>query len=640
MSYYVAGGGVAACCHPGIAQTDLFVVNGNGQLCVLTQSGAGIWSPPLPLTSTTFAPAGAFVAASPDFGAPLPGTDVLLVDATGTLQLFTQAAPATSWRKQALSAQGQFVIGSQTFAVLPGTLLNTSIVNQINVLIVDRLGKLNQFRRDASQNWSLDTSVSLGPAAANANIAGLVRYSNSQIAQELSFFYVDSAGALNRWTNVGDTGWSQTVIPLGVAQLNPGSHLATSVRFGTGGSLDDANVFVIDSTGNLICFSLGSAGTWVMTPITSVLPIGRRRATFAPPGAPLVAGRQYLNHGGHPYQTDVFVVGSDGTLNLFTSQDGQPWSGPTPVLQNMAATGSILAMSAQAGNSPPSDPIQTNLYLCDINSKLNVCFAVDTGAWERIVFLDGFDPNVPMLQGGEQVVFSTGNAILEDLLVTVTVTEDIVPELQIDALGNPVGGLSLQLNCNGAPSAKSPWEQFTINLNPLSFFGSPGTPTLVADVQAWTTDTNGKVYEGDHGLGSLPAMATPCIPAGYVLNIELKASGQVITEAEFSVYDAKGKKIGHWTVKLTDQKSFSSGKKVAKKDLSEIVCFQLNIVGGGGGQFTQLVSGAGTIEYQSKAIMVPAFIGHTNTAEDSTCIYSTVAPGGGTVLLQKFQVLP
>jgi hypothetical protein len=640
MSYYVAGGGVAACCHPGIAQTDLFVVNGTGQLCVLTQTGGGIWSLPLPLTPTRFAPAGGFVAASPDFGAPLPGTDVFLVDATGTLQLFTQAAPATSWRRRALSAQSQFVAGSQTFAVLPGTLSKTSIVNELNVLIVDRLGNLNQFRRDASQNWSLDTSVSLGATAANANIAGLVRYSNSQIAQELNFFYVDSAGALNRWTNVGDAGWSQTVIPLGGVQLNPGSHLATSVRFGTGGFMDDANVFVVDSTGNLICFSLGSGGTWAMTPITSVRPIGRRRVTFAPPGAPIVAGRHYLNHGGHPYQTDVFVVGSDGTLNLFTSQDGKPWSSTTPVLQNMAATGSILTMSAQAGNAPPSDPIQTNLYLCDINSKLNVFFAVDTAAYKRIVFLDAFDPNVSMLQGRDQVVLSTGNAILEDLLVTVTVTEDIVPELQIDALGNPVGGLSLQLNCNGAASAKSPWEQFIIDLNPLSFFGSPGAPTLGADVQAWTTDTNGKVYEADHGLGSLPTMATPCIPAGCVLNIELKASGQVITEGAFSVSDAKGKKIGHWTVKLTDQKSFSSGKKVAKKDLSEIVFFQLNIVGGGGGQFTQLVSGAGTIEYQSKAIMVPALKAPSSTGEDSTCIYSTVEPLGGTVLLQKFQVLP
>ncbi len=271
---------------------------------------------------------------------------MLIVDATGTLQLFTQAAPATSWRKQALSSQGQFVIGSQTFAVLAGTLSNTSVVNQLNGLIVDRLGKLNQFRRDASQNWSLDTSVSLGQAAPNANIAGLAHYSNSQIAQELSFFYVDSAGALNRWTNVGDTGWSQTVIPLGGAQLNAGSHLATSVRFGTGDPLDDANVFVIDSTGNLICFSLGSADTWEMTPITSGKPFGRR-PTFAPPRAPLVAGRQYLNHGGHPYQTDVFVVSSDGTLNLFTSQDGQAWSGPIPVLRHMAATNIF--------NSPPSD---------------------------------------------------------------------------------------------------------------------------------------------------------------------------------------------------------------------------------------------------------------------------------------------
>lgn len=364
MSYFVAGGGVAACCHPGIAQTDLFTVNQKGALCALTVQGNAFWGSPFPLTPTGLAKPGAFLAASPDFGAPLPGVAVFLVDALGTLQLFTQTAPRFSWRNQILGAPGQFVAGSGTFAVLPGTLRDTDIVNQLNVLLVDHAGTLHWHHRDADQVWQLDTSINLGAAASNANIAGLARYANSQVAQELRLFFVDSNGVLNCLTNSFANGWSSSVIPTGAIQLNPGTRLAASVRFGTSptSDFDDPNVFAVDSDGNLVCFSLGASGVWQATTLTHALRSRKGVKRFAAAGSPVAASRQYLDHAGSPFQTDVFVVGLDGSLNVFSSQDGAAWSAnPTVIAPNVAGPNTILAVAPQAGLAPPrqSDPDQS-----------------------------------------------------------------------------------------------------------------------------------------------------------------------------------------------------------------------------------------------------------------------------------------
>jgi hypothetical protein len=646
MAYFVAGGSTAACPHPGVTQTDLFTVNQNGELCCLTVQAAGTWSSPLPLTAQQFAAPGSFVAVSPDYGADVPGVDVFLVDNTGALKLFTQATPGSSWRNVTLGQSGQFAGGAQTFVVLPGTLLQTDIVNQINVLICDQAGTLQCFHRDASQEWSVEPVFQLGLKAANANLAGLFRVSNSQRVQDRRFFFVDSTGVLNCGTDTGN-GWQMSTIALGGSTLIPSTMLAASARFGTATAasddLDDANVFAVDSQGRLVCYAFGSSGVWQWTPITNLSPAG---GYFAPPGAPVAACREYFKGVGSPYQTDVFVVGNDQGLYVCFSQNGAPWDAPVQILANVGNVNSSIAVTHQAGAPSAGAPPQTDLFLCDLNQHLSVFYIFENSRWLREVLPDGFDPNVPLLQGGEQVVFSTGAAFLSNLQVDILITEDLVPALQIDAWGNPVGGLSLQLNCDGATADNSYWEQFTFSLDPYSFFAPSGTPSLTAAVECWQRAGGFIDVETFQFLLDLPSTATPRIPAGYRLRIELTASapGNAVIEAKFFVFDPSGSQTGYWdaqllTMQLRGPNGVDTGV-VPISALSRLVSFQLNIVGFDAGQRTQLLSGAGTISYTSTIPLTPALIAHTNTAEDSNCIYSTVPTTSSNTFQQRFQVLP
>ena len=90
----------------------------------------------------------------------------------------------------------------------------------------------------------------------------------------------------------------------------PGAAVATSAQYGVP---DQTDVFVVGSNGTLYVFWVGSAGTWLHHPISP--------ARFAPPGARLAASAQY----GVPDQTDVFVVGSNGTLYVFWVGSALTW---------------------------------------------------------------------------------------------------------------------------------------------------------------------------------------------------------------------------------------------------------------------------------------------------------------------------
>jgi hypothetical protein len=639
MSYFTAGGSVGAYPHPGAPeQTDLFTVNQNGALCWLNVQGAGTWSSPFPLTKNQFAPAGAFVAVVPDFGGPAPGADVFLVDNTGALQLFTQSAPASSWRNQRLSEPGQFLPGSQTFAVLPGTLPNTELINQISVFIFDQSGTLQWFHRDGNAAWALNTVSLVGETAANANLVGLFRvFGSSQSATDLRLFYVDSTGALNCFTN-SSIGWQQSTLPAGPSSLAPFTRLAASVRFGTAisdSSFDDANVFAVDSAGQLLCYALGTAG-WQVTSMTSS---GRGVAPFAPAGAPLAAGRQYISG---VYQTDVFVVGSDSNLYVFTSQSGAAWSDHTQVAAKVANPGSNVAFAQQN----PSGPNETDLFLCDLNNTLRVFYVVNAGPWEQVSIPDVLDPGVSFLQGNNQVVYSTGPAaFLSDLQVDILVTEDLVPTLQLDAWGNSVGGLSLQLNLSGDPADAIDLEQYIFELDQYNFVNPPGAASLSADVQCWffrsgATD-NKRIDTDEEMVKQLPIAMSPGIPAGYHLRVELSSTpyGDAINEAKFFVFNPAGKQLKKWDAKLTKMPLLGTKGDVPDTVLTRIVSAQLNIVAIDGGQMTQLQSGAGTITYSSSKTLIPARA-HDVTAENSNCIYSTVPTASGTKFVQLFQVSP
>jgi hypothetical protein len=86
MGYFVAGGSVAASQQFSFNQTDVFAVDQNGQLTVSWVDNAGPWQGPLNIGPAGIAPAGANVAACRQFG--LSQTDVFLVDNNGQLNVF------------------------------------------------------------------------------------------------------------------------------------------------------------------------------------------------------------------------------------------------------------------------------------------------------------------------------------------------------------------------------------------------------------------------------------------------------------------------------------------------------------------------------------------------------------------------
>jgi hypothetical protein len=78
------GAPVAACQQQGVSnQTDVFVVDQTGQLYVFWVEGNGAWNGPQKIGPAGFAAAGAYLAASPQFGAN-GQTDLFVVNQTGT----------------------------------------------------------------------------------------------------------------------------------------------------------------------------------------------------------------------------------------------------------------------------------------------------------------------------------------------------------------------------------------------------------------------------------------------------------------------------------------------------------------------------------------------------------------------------
>ncbi|MHC5833783.1 MAG: hypothetical protein ACYT04_000000101740, partial [Nostoc sp.] len=70
----------------GSNQTDVFLVDNNGQLNLFWVVGEGVWNGPFKLGPAGIANPGSFIAASQQFGSNQ--TDVFLVDNNGQLNLF------------------------------------------------------------------------------------------------------------------------------------------------------------------------------------------------------------------------------------------------------------------------------------------------------------------------------------------------------------------------------------------------------------------------------------------------------------------------------------------------------------------------------------------------------------------------
>ncbi|MGC1761305.1 MAG: hypothetical protein WA742_18300 [Candidatus Cybelea sp.] len=106
------------------------------------------------------------------------------------------------------------------------------------------------------------------------------------------------------------------------------------------------------------------------------------------PGGSLAATQR---HGAN--ETDVFAVGANGRPHLFSVQGGGNWTGPTPIgPTDVAGVVALLAVSEQFGAGD-----QTDLFLVGLNGQLQVYWAKSTGGYHGPV---GVGPTDLFLPGG------------------------------------------------------------------------------------------------------------------------------------------------------------------------------------------------------------------------------------------------
>src|ERR1035441_9846864 len=177
-------------------------------------------------------------------------------------------------------------------------------------------------------------------------------------------FSVDQNGQLNvSWVDDAGT-WNgpKSIGPPGIAI--PGCITAASQQFGANQQTD---VFLVDNNGQLNVFWVNGAGAWAGPQKIGPAHVGSHA------GIGLAASQQF----GANQQTDAFLVGNTGQVNVFWVNGTSAWNGPKLIGPPIALPGSFIAASQQFGANE-----QTDVFLIDQNGQLNVFWVNGAGAWQ------------------------------------------------------------------------------------------------------------------------------------------------------------------------------------------------------------------------------------------------------------------
>jgi hypothetical protein len=320
-----------------VNQTDVFVVDKAGQLNVFWVNSAGAWGGPLGIGPAGFAPAGAAIAVSQQFGA-VNQTDVFVVDQAGQLNVF--------WVNNAGAWGGPVGIGPAGFAPAGAAIAASQqfgAVNQTDVFVVDKAGQLNVFWVNNAGAWA--GPLGIGPAGIFPPGAPVTASQQFGLNQT-DVFVVDKNGTLNVLWVAASGAWSGpgAIGPAGI--FSPGAPVAASQQFG---AVNQTDVFVVDKTGQLKVFWVNNASAWGG-------PLGIGSAGFASVGAAVAASQQF----GAVNQTDVFVADTAGQLNVFWVNNAGAWGGPLGIgPAGFAPAPAPVAASQQFGvEVPPPPPTQ------------------------------------------------------------------------------------------------------------------------------------------------------------------------------------------------------------------------------------------------------------------------------------------
>ncbi|MGC2404474.1 MAG: hypothetical protein WA510_32085 [Acidobacteriaceae bacterium] len=244
--------------------------------------------------------------------------------------------------------------------------------------------------------------------------------------------------------------------------------------------------------------------------------------------------------------------------------------------------------------------------------------------------------------GGNNTILVNGCQNLENLTVTLQVTQDLITVLN--------NGFSLQLNSYPQPGLTSQgepldWFQYIIYVldNQLSWeIQYWANAKSYSSTQRWppgyipnppNTSPWLPVISNDYMLTSFGSASSSQIPAGSIMQIQLTSdvSGNV-TRATFKVTDPSGH------VSLA-QYPFAPGA------IFPIYGFQVDIVGPGGLKFATFSSGVGTLSYTVSQGALAIQDASTRcggsqppTGESSNTLYGEVTPTSGAMVSQSLYV--
>lgn len=234
----------------GLDQTDILVVDGEGAVNVMWVAGAGNWQGPVRITATGIAPAGADLAASPQYGLDQQ-TDVFFIDNDGALNVM--------WVVGGDSWQGPVRISAAGIAP-PGADLAASpqygLDQQTDIFFIDNSGALNVMWVVGGGSWQGPVPISSGFAAPGSRLAVSPQYG---LGSQTDVFVVDRSGALNVMWVVGGGTWQGPVAIAPAGSALGGAGLAATAQFGVDGQTD---VATIGLSGALTISWVNGGGAW------------------------------------------------------------------------------------------------------------------------------------------------------------------------------------------------------------------------------------------------------------------------------------------------------------------------------------------------------------------------------------------
>jgi hypothetical protein len=307
-----------------VNQTDLYVISIEGQLAVFSVTGAGRWTQSAAYGAVDMAVPHTSIVASKRFGTDNQ-TDVFLIAQGGQLQVFLASLSGVT---------GPTPIGAKNFTAKGGPLAVARQLNanQTNVFLFEPTGQLNVFSGSATGAWQ--GPVKIGPAGfapKGAQLAASQLFDGNQTG----VFAIDTSGTLSAFLSADASSWQgpEKISAAGFAK--PGGHVAVGQRAGNANQTD---VYLVDKKGQLNVFSAQGNGPW-----TGPVAIGP--SDFAAAGAPAAV---LVPSGGS--QTNVFVTDKKGSLQLFSVEGGNPWSGPLQIgPPGVTTSGAYVVPSPQFG---------------------------------------------------------------------------------------------------------------------------------------------------------------------------------------------------------------------------------------------------------------------------------------------------